>query len=274
MLTVAQRSRVPWLLRPYWLPFAYRQLLWKSIRVTLNGRYAGSLLGLVWVIIGPLILLGLYALIYTVIFRIRPMGMERTDYILYIFSGLIPFLAVGQALATGTSSLSDQKDLLLNAVFPPELLPLREVLISGVTLVVGLGLVAIFKFATGEPNLTWLLIPVIIFSLALAVTGMVWFLALLNLFIKDIQQILTYVIIMLLITSPIAYTPDMVQGMLKVLLYVNPLAYYVMSLQSIIVLGELPPIEMLIGTVVIGLVAFHGMYAVFQKVKRAALDYV
>jgi len=108
----------------------------------------------------------------------------------------------------------------------------------------------------------------------MATIGLVWALSLANLIMKDVQQILTYIIIMLLIASPIAYTPEMVPETMRVLLYLNPFAYFVMSFQSLLVLGKLPPIEILFGCFVFALLAFHLMYRVFVSGKRIIADQI
>ena len=217
-------------------------------------------------------LLTLYAIIYAVIFKIRPVHLSLTDYILYIFSGLVPFIAFSQALSAGTTSLSNDPGLLLNKVFPAELLPVREVIASGSMIIAGGAVVIIYKLILGGMSWTWLLLPVILILMAMTLIGMVWALSLANLMVKDVQQMLTYIIIMLLIASPIAYTPDMIPPTLKILLYINPLAYYVISFQSILVLGKLPPVPIMIGVVVIALVWFHGMYGVFKNGKLVLSD--
>lgn len=260
------------LAEPYILLFKYRVLLWGSVKKTLQAKYAGSLFGMAWIIIGPLLLLGLYGLIYAVIFKIRPIGLSLTDYILYIFSGLIPFIAFSQALSAGAVSLSNDPGLLLNKVFPAELLPVREVIAAGTMIVAGGMLVIAYKLVLGGLNWYWLLLPVILLLMAMTLIGMVWALSLANLLVKDVQQMLTYVIILLLVASPIAYTPDMIPHSMQFLLYINPLAYYVMSFQSILVLGELPPLPIMIGDVVIALIWFHGMFKVFKSGKLVLSD--
>ena len=263
------------LFKPYWVIFRYWPLLTSSIFVSLRARYAGSLLGLFWIVIGPALLLSLYAIIYTVVFDFRPTVMSRSDYVLYIFAGLVPFLAFSQALTSGTASLVKDQALLMNAVFPAELIPLREVLSAAPLLFVGIAIIAGLKliFFSG-PLWTWIVVPAIALAMAMAVTGIVWLLSLANLVAKDVQQVLTYLIIMLLIASPIAYTPDMLTGAFKILMYANPLSYYVSSFQQVLVLGQMPPAEILIGGTLIALVSFHAMYALFDRGKAVVLDYV
>ena len=265
----------PALLKPYWVIFHYWPLLASSIKVALRTRYAGSLLGLFWIVLGPALLLSLYAVVYTVVFDFRPTVMSRSDYVLYIFAGLVPFLAFSQALAAGTGALIKDQALLMNAVFPAELIPLREVLANGLILLVGFAIIVGLKLLFfGGPLITWLLVPPIALAMAMAVTGVVWFLSLANLVAKDVQQMLTYLIIMLLVSSPIAYTPDMLTGAFRILMYANPLSYYVTSFQQVLVLGTVPPAEILIGATLIALVSFHAMYVVFDKGKAVVLDHV
>jgi len=262
------------LVEPYLVFWRHRRLLVDTVAHTLRSRFAGSILGLGWLVLGPVILLGLYALLYTVVFQIRPSGLSIEDYIFYIFAGLLPFIAFGQALAGGAASLASDRALLLNRVFPAELIPAREVLAAGAFLVVGGGLVGLFKLAVGGASLAWVLLPVLMLLLAMATMGVVWALALANLVVRDVQQLVSYIVIILLIASPIAYTPDMVPGSLRVLLYANPFAYYVQSFQSVLVLGRLPAPEILAGCLVFALVGFHGMHWVFSLGKRIIADHI
>ncbi|MGI9488055.1 MAG: ABC transporter permease [Geminicoccaceae bacterium] len=265
----------PALLKPYWVIFQHWPLLRNSIKVSLRSRYAGSLLGMFWLFLGPALLLSLYAIVYTVVFDFRPTVMSKSDYVLYIFAGLVPFLTFSQAISAGAGSLVKDQALLMNAVFPAELIPLREVLSSGPMLLVGFTIIAGLKLLFfGGPLITWLLVPAIALAMAMAVTGLVWLLSLANLVAKDVQHMLTYLIIMLLISSPIAYTPDMLTGAFRILMYANPLSYYVSSFQQVLVLGQVPPAEILIGGTVIALVSFHSMYAVFGWGKGVVLDHV
>jgi len=257
---------------PYLLLYKYRTLLWESVKNSLQAKYAGSLFGMAWILIGPLLLLGLYGLIYAVIFKIRPIGLSLTDYILYIFSGLIPFIAFSQALSAGAVSLSNDPGLLLNKVFPAELLPVREVIAAGTMIIAGGILVIGYKLILGGLTIYWLLLPLVLVLMAMTLIGMVWALSLANLLVKDVQQMLTYLIILLLVASPIAYTPDMIPASMKFLLYINPLAYFVMTFQSILVLGKLPPVPILIGDVLIALIWFHGMYRIFKSGKLVLSD--
>lgn len=262
------------LLFPYKLIWRLRMLVVESVFNGLRTRYVGSVLGLAWLVIGPTVLLSLYAVVYLVLFNVRPTDFSRFDYIIYIFSGLIPFISFSQALSAGTASLSKDAGLLLNAVFPAELIPLREVLVSFATMVVGISVVLLMKLFQGEASWAWLLLPVFLLLMAMATTGIVWVLSLGGLLFKDVQEVISYLTIVILITAPIAYTPEMISGLVKYVIMLNPLTYFVVCFQQIIVMGRMPPIEFSLGALFISLFLFHTSFAIFQKAKRAVMDFV
>lgn len=270
----ASSSLLASLAEPYLVFWRYRKVLSDSVGQTLRSRYAGSVLGLAWLLVGPGILLGLYTLLYTVVFKIKPINLSIEDYIFYIFSGLVPFIAFGQALGAGANSLAADKALLLNRIFPAELIPAREVLAAGAFILIGGAIIVVAKILTGSASLAWIALPVVVLLLGMATMGLVWGFAIANLVVKDVQQLVGYIVIILLIASPIAYTPDMVPPTLRVLLYANPFAYFVQSFQSILVLGKLPSPELMLGCVFFALLSFHGMYRAFNVGKRIIADHI
>lgn len=258
---------------PFVAVWAHRKILLRTTAVEIHSVYAGSLLGSVWVVLGPIFFLGLYALIYTLIFKIQPAAMGQQEYILYIFSGMVPFLAFGSALSAGSSSLAANKQILLNTVFPAEMIPLRSVLVASVALPMGLLLVVAADIALGRPSLKLLLIPFVMLLQVMFVTGVVWVLSLLNLLIRDIQQLLAYVIMILLVITPIAYTPDMAPGQLRLVMYLNPLFYFVTSYQSLIVLGQIPPWDIALIAVTLGLGSSMVGFWALQRGKHMFYEY-
>lgn len=260
-------------LEPLHLIWSRRHLLLETVKVSLRQRYAGATLGLAWVVMGPILLLTLYAAIYLVVFRVRPSNMEPEIYVLYVFSGLVPFMNFSQGLIQGTTALSADKEVLLNTIFPPELVPVREVAASLVTLGIGIGITCVAGLFLGKISLVWLLVPVVLVLLVMFLIGLTWILSLANLVLKDIQQILTYVTIILIVGSPIAYTPDMLPATLQVVIYFNPLAYFIICIQSLIVLGTLPNWPISLGVLVFGVGSVVLGAHVFSRAKMVFFDY-
>jgi lipopolysaccharide transport system permease protein len=252
----------------------HRGILARTTVTEVRRKFAGSVLGILWVAISPITLMCLYAAIYLMVLRIRPTAMSETDYVLYMFCGLIPFLGFTEALNAGSSSLSLNKAVLLNTVFPSELVPVRAVLAAQGPTAVGLVVIVVLALALGKHSATLLLVPVIWLFLLLFVTGVVWVLSLVSLVLRDIQQVLVFLSTLLLIASPIAYTLDMAPGPMKVVVYTNPLSYFLIALHESVVFGRIPPAEVLGAVLLLGLIAFGGGYWVFQKAKRVFFNYV
>ena len=253
---------------------AGRRFILASTTITeLRRRYAGSVFGPTWVVLGPALLMALYTVIYAVVFRVRPLDFSQADYIIYIFCGLVPYLGFSEALLSGSTSLSANKEMLLNTMFPADLVPLRAVLIASVSTVVGLLLLVVGNGAIGHFSWTLLLVPVVVVLQVAFVTGVVWVLSLANLVMRDIQQFLVYLNVVLLIASPIAYTPSMIPSSIKLLIYINPLSYFVISMQHLVLLGTLPPPGIAIGAIILSLTSFFAGHWVFRRAKTVFFDY-
>jgi lipopolysaccharide transport system permease protein len=235
-------------------------------------RYAGSVIGIGWFILGPLLMMGVYSLVYTYVFRVQPPDLSSFDYVIYILAGLVPYMAFGQALASGASALTVNRALMLNKVFPAELIPAREVFAASASLGVGCVIILLLKILAGEVHLSWIFLPVILVLFLMMTLGITWFFALANIATKDTTQIISFILMILIIASPIAYTPQMVPSSIKIIMYLNPLAYFIQAFQNVLVLGVLPDREIMIGCFCIGLFSFHLFYKLFVISKRLIAD--
>jgi lipopolysaccharide transport system permease protein len=250
-----------------------RRLLYRTTVGEIRRRFAGSLLGASWLLLGPLILVVLYAVVYGVVFRLRPPELSPNEYTVYILAGLIPFLAFTDSLTSGSTSLSVQRDVLLNTVFPAELVPFRAVLVAFVAPCIGIILVLLADSAIGRISPWSLLVPVVLALLVLFVAGIVWLLSLANLVVRDVQHVLTYVSMILLVTSPIAYTPSMIPPGFSILIWLNPLSYFVIAIQYLVVFDSFPPPGAALGCVILGFGGFAIGWNVFQRAKMVFFDY-
>jgi len=261
------------LIRPFQVIFRYRDLLLRTAMSDVRQRYAGLVGGLLWMGLSPFLLMSLYAVVYVAIFQIRPVSLTRLDYIVYIFAGMIPLFGFVEALSAGTGSLTANRAILLNTVFPAELVPIRAVLVSHVTTVFGLAILGIGSLLLGKATLTLLLVPLCLLLQVMFVAGLTWLLSLGNLVLRDIQQLLTYATLILFMVSPIAYTPDMVPRRLVAVTYLNPLSYFVTSFQDLILFGRLPSAGVTVACLVLGVGTFCAGFHIFSKIKQGLFDY-
>lgn len=252
----------------------YRARVMEGIVHDVRQRYIGSAFGSLWVVIFPILQLCIYAGLYTLIFKIRVPGLSEMGYVLLVFSGLVPLMAFNEALSSATTSLSSNKMLLLNTVFPAELIPVRAALAGHVTSIVGLTATLVLGYSLG--NTGWqaaLLVPVFWILLLMFAIGLGWIFSLFTLIARDVQHGLGLVIMLLFLMSPFAYTPDMVPKELRPLVYFNPLSYFVLVFQRLICYGTLPDLFDAAGAAILGLGSFFFGYSLFRRAKHVFFDY-
>jgi lipopolysaccharide transport system permease protein len=252
----------------------HRKLLWRSTRNEIRVRYAGSILGVAWVVLAPALLLTVYGLVYLEVYKIRTPGLGAAVFVLYIFAGLVPFLMAAQALTLGATSLVEDPSLLTNTVFPIDLAPVRAVLSTLPLLLTGTSAVLIGSAATGRVRWPLVLLPAVILLQLLGLIGIAWFISLATVVARDLQYVIAVMILVLLIASPIAYTTRMLHGGIRLLVYVNPFAWFVIAYQQILILGECPSLVHWVGMVVAGLGIFLAGSRFFAWAKGVAMDYV
>ena len=221
---------------PIILLWRHRRLLWRTVRSDMRARYAGSALGLAWMALYPLLFLALY----TSALSARTGMAAGPAKAIFVFCGLIPFLGFAESLAGGTASVTSNAQLIKNTLYPIELIPVKSVIVAQGTCIVGTLVLLVGVGVVGK--LTWyapLVIVVWLLQLLLTV-GVVWIFACVNTFLRDLQNTVSILILMLMIASPIAYTIDEVPEKMRVILAFNPLYYTITSYQDCLYLGRFP----------------------------------
>ena len=197
------------------LPFAtdlwtHRELLWQFTLRNVELRHKGSHLGLVWSFLNPLLMLGLYVLVFGYIFGghfgVRP-EETQADYALGIFLGLTLFHFFAEVLATAPALIVGNPNFVKKVVFPLEILPAASVASAAFHLLISLGLalLALLIFGEGLP-LTTLWLPVIIVPLFLLGLGTSWFVSALGVFFRDISQVMQFLSMALMWSSAVFFT--------------------------------------------------------------------
>ena len=252
---------------------AYRWLLLSITRVELKKKYAGSVLGMGWVVLQPALLLSVYLFIYMVVFKIRFPGFSRFDYVLYVFCGLVPYLGFMEALTTGGVSLKQNMHLVKNVLLPIELIPVRSVMVGMASQFVSLGLVLVMVAVTGRLTLHVLWLPVVVFLQMMALAGFTWILASLTVALPDVTYVVNLLIFLLMWLSPIGFTPEMVPAEFRVVIYLNPVSYMIEAYRDSLLTGRWPSPSVV--TVYAGgsLLTFALGAAFFRAFKGVLVDY-
>lgn len=248
-------------------------LLRELVRRDFQGRYAGSLLGFVWSFVQPLFLLGLYYFVFATVLKI-PLYGERTDnFALFLFAGLLPWMAFQEGVSRGTTAVTDNAVLVKKLTFPSEILvvavTLAALLHEGIAAVVFLAVVA-FTGQLAPLSLPWLLLAV---PLQLALTlGLGLLLASLNVLFRDISQLLGMGMMAWFFLTPIVYPLGQVPERLQPWIAANPLTVLVSLYRLAFFGGEPMPAWHLawLGGLAVGLAV--GGLALFRRLKPIFVD--
>lgn len=206
--------------------WAHRELLWQFTLRNVELRHKGSHLGLVWSFLNPLLMLGLYVLVFGYIFGgsfgILPQE-TRVDYALGIFLGLTLFHFVAEVMGLAPSIIVGNPNFVKKVVFPLEILPAANVGGAVFHMLISLGLVllSLVVFGTSfSAGVLWL--PVIILPLLLLALGLAWFISALGVFFRDIGQVMQFLSMALMFSSAVFYSSQKIPAAAWTYMRLNP----------------------------------------------------
>jgi lipopolysaccharide transport system permease protein len=250
----------------------HARLLLTITRVELAKRYAGSLLGLAWVVLQPLLLLAAYLFIYLIVFRVRFPGFSQLDYVLYVFCGLVPYLGFMEALTSGSLAVRQNMHVVKNVMLPVELLPVRNVLVATAAQMITLGLVLVLLAWNGNVTAGVLLLPLHVFVQFTFVVGLALLLAPLAVVIPDVSYVLNIVLFLLMFLSPIGFRAEMVPPDYQFVLQLNPVYYMIEVYRGSMIGTGIPDLTVWSVFVTISVLAFVVGSTFFRLFRGILLD--
>jgi lipopolysaccharide transport system permease protein len=261
------------LLEPILVMYRFRRILYATSVAEIRGKHIGTMFGLAWAVLYPFLFLGLYATVYAFVLRVRLSNFGPFDYVLLVFSGLVPFIGFSEALGTSVIAVVANKNLLKNTMFPIELLPVRAVITGSVSMLVGLVGLLIATWANRHVFLSQLLIVPILLLQFLFSVGVGWIVAALNVFVRDLGQAIGVIVLFLMIASPIGYTVDMIPERLLLVSHLNPLYYLIELYRESLLFGAVSVRLLAIFTAIALLTLLAGHF-LFARLKPIFAEYV
>ena len=183
--------------------YAYREMIFSLVRRDLKGRYKGSALGFLWTFINPLLQLGVYTLVFSVIMR---NGIE--DYYLFLFVALIPWIFFSTSLAGGSSCIWAQKDMVKKIYFPREVLPISFVTSQFVNMLLSLIVIFVVLIVSGKGlnPIALLYLPVIMLVEYLMALSVAMLSSAITVYLRDVEYILGIITMAWQFLSPVMYS--------------------------------------------------------------------
>ena len=213
------------------------------IRRDIRSRYIGSTLGFFWSIINPILMLLIFTFLFSVIFKIRigDYGKER-GFVEFLICGFLPWIAFSEASLRSTGVIIENANLVKKLKFPSELFVVSTVLSSFLLQLIGFGLfiVALIFLGKIDSFLYLFLLPLGFVLQILFTIGIGLILSCVNVFFRDVAQIVNSLFMIWLYISPVMYPLSMVPEKYRIFLMVNPMTHLLEIYRTLILRQELP----------------------------------
>lgn len=236
------RGRRWWPLNQQWL--ANYDLLRTLVRRDLEARYKGSILGNLWPLVNQLSQLLIYTYVFSIVLNVKLSlkGLPANDAMfgLWLFAGLLPWMAFTNGLTQAASSVLGQPSLVKKVVFPLALLPLVPILSAFIESAFGLmALIVLVAISSQTLNSTLALLPLVWLPQLLLTFGLGYLAAGFTVFLRDIPQTLTVLLNLLFYLTPIVYPASVIPERWRdFVFWLNPLAAIAEVYRDLVLVGE------------------------------------
>ncbi|MEZ5646616.1 MAG: ABC transporter permease [Burkholderiaceae bacterium] len=261
------------LLRNLWV---HRALVLALTRREIVGRYRGSVFGIFWSFLNPILMLTVFTFVFGEIFQARWSGAQQAggvDFAAALFAGLLIYNFFAECISKAPTLVLSNSNYVKKVVFPLEVLPVVNLLAALFHLLVAyLILTVLILFSGWQLTATALLVPVVMAPFALLLAGASWILAALGVFLRDIGQVIAPMITALMFLSPVFYPLSVVNVHLKPVYLANPVTFVIEQVRNLMLHGQLPDWQGLALYSAISVAVACGGFYLFQKSRRGFAD--
>lgn len=258
--------------------WAKLSLLKTLVRRDLEARYKGSIIGNLWPLVNQLAQLAVYIYVFSFILKVKPHmgGLPDTGFGfgLWLFAGLIPWIAFTSGFAQAATCVIAQPNLVKRVVFPLALLPLVPIFSAFVESSFGwITLITLVALATKTIHATLWLFPLIWIPQLLFTIGLGYLVAALTVFLRDVPQSIGIILNLWFYVTPIIYPASSIPAEFRAwILWCNPIAIIVEIYRDLLLLGELPPWSEWLTVWGSAIVVFLGGLWVYRRLRPAFAD--
>ncbi len=256
--------------------WAHRALIARLTRREVVGRYRGSVMGILWPFLTPVILLAVYTFVFSVVFKARwgtSPSESKAEFAVVLFTGMIVYGLFAECLSRAPGLVVGSVTYVKRVVFPLEVLPWVSLGAALFHMAVSLGVLLVFQAATRlslQP--TTLFLPLVIAPLALLTMGLSWFLASLGVYVRDVGPTIGILLTVLMFASPVFYPISALPERYRALILLNPLTFVIEQARDAVIWGRRPDLA---GLAVYAAVSFGVAllgFAWFQRTRNGFAD--
>lgn len=256
--------------------YRHSGLIGNFVKRDLLARYKGSTMGVCWSVVQPIVMLILYTYVFSTILKVRVGPADGTGiFAIYLFCGMLPWNAFQEAVSRSATVVLDNANLIKRTVFPAEILPIYIVASGLVNELIGLGVLLVAVLLTAKTlSPVLLFLPVVLLLQGAFTLGLAWIIAAINVFLRDVGQLLGMALTLWLFLTPVFYPPSLVPPSLKWVLLINPMMWVVESYRSVILRGTMPSLTGLLALALCASIAFVAGRLLFRRMQGAFADVI
>ena len=255
-----------------------RELLINLVKRNISVRYKGSMLGVLWSIVQPLMMLCIYTYVFSVVFKARwgeNVGSSKGGFAIILFCGMALYSVFSESITLSSTQITSNVNFVKKVVFPLQLLPLAQVLSSFVLGGIWLILLlfgAVFIFG----NISWsmLLLPLVLLPFFLFTLGIAFFVSSLTVYIRDVPHVLSVVLQIFFFLTPIFYPVSAVPESFRKFLMVNPLTYMIEQTRMVMLYAQIPDWRFAAISFALGIGIFILGFGWFNKTQKGFADVI
>jgi lipopolysaccharide transport system permease protein len=250
--------------------FRYRELIWALALKDLKVRYKRSVLGFLWALLNPALLMIVLTLVFSTVMR-----MNVKHYAIFLLTVLIPWTFLSQSLAYAVESIVGNGELIKKVAVPKLVFPVAAVISNLINLLLSIVPLALIALAVGQPFYwTWVYLPVPLVILTIFTLGATFLFATANVYYRDVAHIVQILLQVLFYLTPIIYSVEMVPAQFRWVFRLNPLVYVFNGFRLAVYWGQLPRIQSFGASLVCALLSLFIGFAVFRKHQSQFVFYV
>lgn len=252
-------------------------LLWQFTRRDIEMRFRGSMLGLAWLLLTPLLMLSLFTLVFHGIFGMKWPGVAQQSAIefgLVLFAGLSVYQFFAEVINRAPLLIVNQPNLVNKVVFPLWILPTATTLSAAVSLGVNVLLLLIASAALTGMSVSWLWLPLLCLPVLLGVLGGAYLFAALGVYWRDLPHLLGMAVTALMFLSPIFYPLAAVPAQWQEWFMLNPLTMAIEPIRAALFQAQAPSLSSLLLLYAVGIGCLLLGSWVFSRLKQGFADVV
>lgn len=240
------------------------------------GRYRGSVIGLAWSFLNPLLMLAVYTFVFSVVFKSR-WGVNpdetRIDFALILFGGLLAHGLFAEGIGRAPAAIVSNANYVKKVIFPLEILPVVLIASALFHAMVGVTVLLLSQLLLAQHlPLTFALLPLVWLPLLMGTLGVSWFLCSLGVYLRDVNQVTSMIATIMLFVSGIFFPISALPSSMQAWLRFNPLAVVVEQTRDVLVFGTLPSYSAWLMMMGLGSLLAWGGFASFQKMRKGFAD--